>query len=92
LSLDDSDSDSDERGKERGDDDGDGSEVDGVNGKGRGWEFGGLSFDGKEGGKVPVCKHLLACLLVERWEDVFGGYVKERSVEREEMAGVGCEG
>ena len=28
------------------------------------WEFGGLSFDGRgDGGKVPICKHLLACLL-----------------------------
>jgi len=30
----------------------------------------GLSFNGREGGEdgIPVCKHLLACLLAERWE------------------------
>jgi hypothetical protein len=57
------------------------------------WEFGGLSCDGKDdGGKVPVCKHLLACILVERWGGVLGSYVKERVVGREEMAGLGCEG
>jgi hypothetical protein len=56
------------------------------------WEFGGLSFDGREdGGAVPVCKHLVACLLGERW-DVLGGYVREREVGREEMGGVGGEG
>lgn len=30
-----------------------------------------------------VCKHLLACVLAER----IGGYVEEREVVREEMAG-----
>lgn len=63
------------------------------------WEFGGLSLDGKgitgkneDGGSVPVCKHLLACLLGERWEGVLGAYVKERVVSREEMAGYAAEG
>jgi hypothetical protein len=55
----------------------------------KGWEFGGRSRDE---GNVPVCKHLLACVLAERWEGVLGGYVKERKVGREEMAGVGGEG
>jgi len=51
-----------------------------------------LSLDGRgrEGG-VPVCKHLLACLLGERWGDVLGSYVKEKEVSREEMAGYGAE-
>jgi len=31
---------------------------------------------------VPLCKHLLACVLVERWRGV-----EERVVGREEMAG-----
>ncbi|KAG4434349.1 hypothetical protein IFR05_010160 [Cadophora sp. M221] len=68
-----------------------------VGGKERGerggeeWEFGGLSLDGRNGGGVPCCKHLLACVLGERW-DVLKGYVKERVVGREEMAGLGCEG
>ena len=56
-----------------------------------GWEFGGLSLCGKDGGNVPVCKHLLACLLGEKWDGVLGIYVKERVVGREEMAGLGGE-
>jgi hypothetical protein len=56
------------------------------------WEFGGLSFDGMDDGEaVPVCKHLVACLLAERW-DVLRGYVKEREVGREEIGGVSAEG
>lgn len=55
------------------------------------WEFGGLSLDGKEGEGVPVCKHLLACLLGDRWGDVMGGLVKEKEVGREEMAGLGAD-
>ena len=51
------------------------------------WEFGGLSFDEN----VPVCKHLLACLLGERWEGVLGPYFKEREVGRDEMAGLAAE-
>ncbi|KAN0110338.1 hypothetical protein V8E51_006725 [Hyaloscypha variabilis] len=75
-----------------------GGEGDGVGGVGRegereDWGFGGLSFDGREGGGkgVPVCKHLVACLLGERW-GVLGGYIKEREVSREEMGGVSAEG
>lgn len=51
------------------------------------WEFGGVSLDGRGGGHVPVCKHLLACLLGELWAGVLGGYVREREVgirERED--------
>jgi hypothetical protein len=51
-----------------------------------GWVVGGRSL----GRDVPVCKHLLACVLAERWEGVVGGYVKERKVGREEMAGIGA--
>ena len=50
------------------------------------WKFGGLSLEG--GGprdSVPCCKHLLACLLAERWA-ALGKYVVESSVGREEMA------
>ncbi|KAH7413188.1 hypothetical protein BKA64DRAFT_347385 [Cadophora sp. MPI-SDFR-AT-0126] len=56
------------------------------------WEFGGMSRDGRGmgGGNVPCCKHLLACVLGERW-DILRGYVKERVVSRVEMAGLGCE-
>lgn len=59
-----------------------------------GWEFGGLSVDGREsdGSGVPCCKHLLACVLVERWPAVLGGYAKERSVTRGVMARIATEG
>jgi hypothetical protein len=58
------------------------------------WEFGGLSSDGKagQGGGVPCCKHLMACVLAERWEAVIGSYVKQMRVGREEMAGLGADG
>lgn len=56
-----------------------------------GWEFGGLSCDGVDGRGVPVCKHLVACLLGGRW-GLLGGCVKEREVSREEMGGVCGEG
>lgn len=55
--------------------------------------FGGMSFDGRGvesdevGGLPPCCKHLLACVLVEKWA-VLTGYVNERSVGREELAGI----
>jgi len=55
------------------------------------WEFGGLSFDGLQEESVPVCKHLLACLLGERWEAVLGPYVKERIAGVDEMAGLAAE-
>lgn len=45
--------------------------------------FGGLM---RGDGEVPVCKHLLACYLVESWGG-FGGCVEERVVGREEMSG-----
>ncbi|ORY64292.1 uncharacterized protein BCR38DRAFT_211414 [Pseudomassariella vexata] len=59
-----------------------------------GWEFGGLSSDGQneklQGGKgsagVPCCKHLLACVLAERW-GVLGQHVDERHVSKEEGGG-----
>ncbi|TGJ79464.1 hypothetical protein E0Z10_g9312 [Xylaria hypoxylon] len=53
------------------------------------WEFGGLSVDGRDGaGGVPCCKHLLACVLAEKWNGVLGGYIEERLVGREEGAGL----
>ncbi|CZS99969.1 hypothetical protein WAI453_003449 [Rhynchosporium graminicola] len=80
-----------------------GLDLDGQSARGRGkesggvdwgeddeWQFGGLSVDGKDGKGVPCCKHLLACVLGERW-DILKGYVQERMVSREEMAGLGCE-
>jgi hypothetical protein len=55
------------------------------------WEFGGMSNDGNDGGPVPCCKHLLACVLAEKWDGVLGSYVLERRVGREEMAGIEAE-
>ncbi|PSK57868.1 hypothetical protein B9Z65_9070 [Elsinoe australis] len=39
------------------------------------------------GGETPMCKHLLACLLVERCEGLFGGVVRDREVGVEEWVG-----
>ncbi|KAK8039679.1 hypothetical protein PG993_008090 [Apiospora rasikravindrae] len=68
------------------------------NGEDEVWEFGGMSRDGldpeheEDGavgtGGVPCCKHLLACVLAERWRDVLGGYVAERRAGKEEAAGL----
>ncbi|KAI1381175.1 hypothetical protein F4677DRAFT_460424 [Hypoxylon crocopeplum] len=55
------------------------------------WQFGALSADGVDGSGipgVPCCKHLLACVLAERWGGLLGGYVEERVVGREEGAGL----
>lgn len=63
---------------------GSGGEEAGTGGEGGAWEFGGVSLDRD----VPCCKHLLACLLAERWEGALGRYVEERRVGRNEMAGM----
>jgi len=47
-----------------------------------GWRFGGLA----KGQDVPVCKHLLACVLVEQCA-AFKHFVVEKDVSVEEMAG-----
>ncbi|KAH8820505.1 hypothetical protein F5884DRAFT_51971 [Xylogone sp. PMI_703] len=54
------------------------------------WEFGGLSLDGRGADQqgVPCCKHLLACVLAERWGSVLGGFVNCRDASLEEMAGL----
>ncbi|KAI0856322.1 hypothetical protein F4860DRAFT_506817 [Xylaria cubensis] len=54
------------------------------------WEFGGLSADEENGagGGVPCCKHLLACVLAEKWSAVLGRYMEERLVGKEEGAGL----
>ncbi|KAJ4369843.1 hypothetical protein N0V83_005607 [Neocucurbitaria cava] len=49
-----------------------------------GWIFGGVSLGD---GMPPVCKHLLACVLVEKCSGIFGSYVEERDVTVEEAAG-----
>jgi len=55
------------------------------------WSFGGISLEHNntgEGSSAPICKHLLACLLAERWSAALGRYVFDRKVGREEMAGI----
>ncbi|KAE9990846.1 hypothetical protein EG327_000839 [Venturia inaequalis] len=49
------------------------------------WGFGGLSV----GAEIAMCKHLLACIMVERWKG-FGENVEERGVSVEELAGWGA--
>jgi hypothetical protein len=57
-----------------------------------GWGFGGVSLDGAGAGdNVPCCKHLLACLLAERWQSGLGSYVEERRIGRNEMAGIAAD-
>lgn len=57
-------------------------EITTVEGEEQQWMIGGLSL-GKD---VPICKHLLACVLAERG-GLFEGYVKTRRVSVEELAG-----
>ncbi|KAF7558614.1 hypothetical protein G7046_g5537 [Stylonectria norvegica] len=54
------------------------------------WSFGGLSLDGigSAVAHVPCCKHLLACLLVDRWPGMLNRYSQNRHVTEEEMAGI----
>ena len=59
----------------------DGEPTDGEEGRDR-WKIGGVTL----GEDVPVCKHLLACVLAERVEGL-GDFVEERIVVREELAG-----
>jgi hypothetical protein len=67
--------------EDQGEDDADDHDVT-VEEEGEEWMVGGLSL-GKD---VPMCKHLLACVLAERG-GLFGGYVKTREVSVEELAG-----
>lgn len=55
-----------------------------------GWTFGGMTlFNPDDHSSVPpVCKHLLACLLADKWRRALGRYVTERMMSREEMAGI----
>lgn len=51
------------------------------------WSFGGTSMD-PGGDTPPCCKHLLACLLVDKWSGMLGMYVENRAISREDMAGI----
>ncbi|KPM41214.1 hypothetical protein AK830_g5356 [Neonectria ditissima] len=54
------------------------------------WSFGGVSRDGQgaSSGDVPCCKHILACLLFTKWPRMLDRYVEDRSISRDEMAGI----
>lgn len=71
-------------------DDGDSVEDGDEGWQGGPWQFGGVSFDGctDAGGVPPCCKHLLACVLAERWHTGLDRYVNRWEAAREEMAGV----
>ena len=58
---------------------------DDINGR---WQWGGVMQVEDE---VPLCKHLLACVLAERWVGA-ADLIEEREIGREEMAGwaAGC--
>lgn len=58
-----------------------GEPTNGGDGRDR-WKIGGVTI----GEDIPVCKHLLACVLAERIQGL-GAFVEERIVGREELAG-----
>ncbi|KAI9815731.1 MAG: hypothetical protein M1827_002127 [Pycnora praestabilis] len=73
-----------------GDEDDDGGIEKGKVGFG-GLTRGGGGGGGGEGEVMPaVCKHLLACVLVERCPALFGAFVQEQTVESAEAAGWGA--
>lgn len=55
------------------------------------WKFGGMSLENSGSASAPLCKHLLACLLAERWQRALGQNVVERHVSKAEMAGIVAE-
>ncbi|KAI9880479.1 MAG: hypothetical protein M1830_002831 [Pleopsidium flavum] len=61
-------------------------EEDEDNVQGQEWRVGGLMV-GKDG--MPVCKHLLACVLVERC-GLLSGFREEKVIGRAEAAGLGA--
>lgn len=87
-----------EEGRERGDGGQEaegGQPTEGAQGAERGqggdrsWSFGGASADGLGiGHHVPCCKHLLACVLSERWGAVLGSYVPVKTIQKGEVAGL----
>ncbi|KAL7788558.1 hypothetical protein V8C43DRAFT_287917 [Trichoderma afarasin] len=51
--------------------------------------FGNLELDGLTSLEdFPCCKHLLACLLAEKWRKTPGGHVQDRYTTKEELAGI----
>lgn len=52
--------------------------------------FGYLGLDGRLGlrGDFPCCKHLLACLLAEKWRGAPRGHVEDKYITKEELAAI----
>ncbi|KAL7919473.1 hypothetical protein ACQKWADRAFT_301198 [Trichoderma austrokoningii] len=52
--------------------------------------FGSLGMDARLGLQedFPCCKHLLACLLAEKWRGAPRGYVEDKYITKEELAAV----
>lgn len=52
--------------------------------------FGSLGMDARLGLQedFPCCKHLLACLLAEKWRGVPRGHVEDRYITKEELAAI----
>lgn len=52
--------------------------------------FGSLGMDARLGLQedFPCCKHLLACLLAEKWRGSPRGYVEDKYITKEELAAV----
>ncbi|KAF4981803.1 hypothetical protein FZEAL_2476 [Fusarium zealandicum] len=47
------------------------------------WSFGGMSLDAR-GDAPPCCKHLLACLLVDKWPGMVGGHIEQAIMKHNE--------
>lgn len=58
----------------------------GQDNQGQQWRFGGLMVGN---GAMPGCKHLLACVLVEKC-GLLSGFVQQKVVGRQEAAGLGA--
>lgn len=47
------------------------------------WVYGGVALEDN----APICKHLLACVLAEKWSEVLAINVEEGSIGKEVCAG-----
>ena len=84
ISLDNNNNKNPERGQEAAD-----GEALGNGQEGKRWRWGSLMLEEEHrDANGPLCKHLFACVLAERW-GVAGGLVGEREVGREEVGGWG---
>ena len=55
------------------------------------WIWGSAYLPPSHPGSIPICKHLLAAVLVERCPALFGTCMRERrDVSKEEMAEKAC--